>query len=494
MIRRVMELGVKDDRRRWIALLVVCFGQLMIVLDSTIVNVALPSIQRDLGFSQADLTWVVNAYLITYGGFVLLAGRMGDLVGRKRVFLAGVLLFTLASVICGLAPKPALLVAARLAQGLGGALSAGVVIAIIVTGFPAPRERAQAMSVFAFTIAGGGSLGLLAGGFLTQALSWHWVFFINLPIGLATLIAGAILIEDGDGAGLGEGVDVLGSVLVTAALMLGVYAIVTAAGDGWTSAHTLGFASASVLLLGGFFGLQARLQNPIMPLRILGIRSLVGASAARGLLATGMFTTFFLGALYLQQVRGFTALGTGLAFLPFTLALGGLSLGITVRLVSRFGSRPVLVAGLLCITGALYLHSTVSPDTAYFPRLFVIYGLFGLGAGISLMPLTLLAMAEVPAADAGLAAGITNVSMQVSAALGLAVLGTIASEHSRALFAEGTSAAGALTGGYQLAFTIASALVASSLVVVLVALRSPQLPRPHQELRSEEEAELQQAA
>ncbi len=473
MIERLMELGSRDDLKRWIALVVVCFGQLMIVLDSTIVNVALPSIQGDLGFGEADLTWVVNAYAIAYGGFVLLAGRLGDLAGRKRVFLAGVLLFTLASAACGLAPSPAALVAARFVQGLGGALSAGVIIAIIVTGFPEPRERAQAMSVFAFTIAGGGSLGLLAGGFLTQAVSWHWVFFINLPIGLATLIAGARLLEGDRGAGLGRGLDVAGSMLVTSGLMLGVYAIVTAAGSGWTSVHTLGVGGTSILLLGGFVWLQARTRNPIMPLRILGIRSLAGASAARALLATGMFTTFFLGALYLQQVRGFSSFETGLAFLPFTLALGALSLGVTVRLVGRFGARRVLVAGLLCIVSALYLHSTAGSGTDYFPRLFVTYGLFGLGAGMSVMPLTLLAMADVPAEDAGLAAGITNVALQVSAALGLAVLGTIATEHSRALLAGGVPTAAALAGGYQLAFGLAAALVAAALAVVLLAPRVP---------------------
>jgi len=451
------------------------------VLDATIVNVALPAIQRDLGFSQTDLTWVVNAYAISYGGFVLLAGRLGDLAGRKRVFLVGVLLFTIASAICGTARTPELLVAARFAQGLGSALSAGVIIAIIVTGFPEPRERARAMSAFAFTVAGGGSLGLLAGGFLTQSMNWHWVFFINLPIGLATLVAGAALVADDAGAGLRRGVDVAGSVLVTAAVMTAVYAIVTADGSGWTSARTLGLAAASAVLMGAFFWLQARIENPILPLRILGIRSLMGASAARGLLATGMFTTFFLGALYLQQVRAYSALGTGLAFLPFTLALAAMSLGITVRLVDRFGSRRVLLAGLLCIAGSLLLQSSVGPGTAYFPRLFVTYALFGLGAGISLMPLTLLAMAEVPAADAGLAAGITNVSMQVSAALGLAALGSVAADHTRSLLAGGAAAPAALTGGYQLAFRIGACLVGCALIVVLVALRPPKTAEMEQE-------------
>ncbi|HEX6548648.1 MAG TPA: MFS transporter [Candidatus Dormibacteraeota bacterium] len=460
------------------ALVVVCFGQLMIVLDATIVNVALPSIQRELGFRPADLTWVVNAYAISYGGFVLLAGRLGDLLGRRRVFLAGIALFTLASVACGLAGSPTMLVAARFVQGLGGALAAGVIIALIVTGFPEPHERAQAMSVFAFTLAAGGSLGLLAGGFLTVTASWHWVFFINVPIGLATLVAGLVFVSRHEGAGLGEGVDWTGSALVTAAVMLGVYTIVIAGASGWTSLHTLGFGTLSLALLAAFLGLQARLRNPILPLRVLRIRSLAGASAARGLLATAMFTTFFLGALYLQTVHAYSALSTGLAFMPFTLTVGGLSMGVTVRLVDRFGSLRVLVTGLGAIVVALLLQSSVGPQTAYFPHLFFDYALFGFGVGISLMPLTLLAMAEVPAADAGLAAGISNLSMQGSAALGLAVLGTVAASH-----------------GYRLSYTIAAALVAGALVVVLAGLRAPRVaaaPAPAE--AGEAEMEIEAAA
>ena len=476
MINRIRTLGSRDDLTRWIALVVICFGQLMIVLDATIVNVALPSIERDLGFGEADLTWVVNAYAIAYAGFVLLAGRLGDLVGRKRVFLAGVVLFTLASAACGLAASPAMLITARFVQGVGGALSSGVIIAMIVTGFPEARQRAQAMSVFAFTIAGGGSLGLLAGGFLTQAVSWHWVFFINLPIGLATFLAGLKVIGADRGLGLGRGVDVIGSILVTAGLMLGVYAIVTAAANGWASAHTAGFGAASILILAGFLWLQTRRRNPIMPLRILRIRSLAGASAARGLLATGMFTTFFLGAIYLQQVLGLTALQTGLAFLPFTLGLGLLSLGVTVRLVGRFGARRVVLPGLLLVAAALSLHATAGPDTEYFPRLFIAYSLFGFGAGLAVMPLTLLAMSEVPAEDAGLAAGISNVALQVGAALGLAVIGSVAA-----------------AAGYQVAFVIAAAVVGLALTVVLVV---PRAPRPHvvATVDAEDDAALQVAA
>jgi EmrB/QacA subfamily drug resistance transporter len=470
---KIHSSALRPDPRRWLALIVVCFGQLMIVLDTTIVNVALPSIQRDLHFSQANLTWVVNAYLITYGSFLLLAGRAGDLIGRKKVFLAGVVLFTVASALSGLANDPATLVAARSLQGLGGALSAGVIIALIVTGFPKPNERAQAMSLFTFVIAGGGSLGLLAGGMLTQMISWHWIFFINLPIGLATALFGWWLIDENAGIGLSRGVDVAGSILVSASMMLGVYAIVTAADQGWGSPHTLGFGGAAVALLAAFLWLEARLDNPIMPLRILRLRNLTGASAARAMLATGMFTTFFLGALFMQSVKGYSALGTGLAFLPSTLALAVLSLGISARLMRSFGPRALLIPGLIAITAALLLLSTADEHASYFPGIFGGYLLFGIGAGISFMPLLTIIMADVPMADAGVASGVANVTMQVGAAFGLAALGTISSDHARALAAQGQPLLSALTGGYQLGFAIAAACVATGLLIVVVALRSP---------------------
>jgi EmrB/QacA subfamily drug resistance transporter len=470
------------ERRRWLALVVVCFGQLMIVLDSTIVNVALPAIQRDLHFTQANLTWVVNGYLIAYGSLLLLAGRAGDMIGRKRVFLSGVVVFTAASILSALATEPVTLVAARFLQGAGGALSAGVILALIITGFPKPAERAQAMSVFTFVIAGGGSIGLLAGGVLTEWINWHWIFFINVPIGIATFVLGALLIDETEGIGLGRGVDVLGSILVTAALMIGVYAIVTAADYGWASAHTIGFGVSAIVTLVAFLVYESRIANPIMPLRILRVRSLTGASAARAFLATGMFTTFFLGALYMQRVHGFSAFDTGLAFLPTTLMLGVLSTGITANLMGRFGPRRILVPGLLAIISSLALMAGAGEQTSYFPGLFVPYVLLGIGAGTSFMPLITIAMADVPQRDAGLASGIANVTMQVAAAIGLAAMGTISAEHTRALVAQGQSPIGALTGGFQLAFVIAAACVAVGLVVVLVFLRSP---RRVSELRSE---------
>ncbi|HEV2476557.1 MAG TPA: MFS transporter, partial [Candidatus Dormibacteraeota bacterium] len=324
---------MNSNLRRWAALVVVCFGQLMIMVDTTIVNVALPNIQRDLGFSQADLTWVVNAYLIAYGSFLLVAGRLGDLIGRRKVFLAGVFLFTVASIGSGFAQGGENLIVGRFLQGLGGSLSAGVIIAIIVTEFQKPAERARAMSVFTLVIAGGGSIGLLAGGFLTQWANWHWIFFINVPIGVLTVALGWWLIRENEGVGFGQGVDLGGAALITAALMLGVYGIVTASDNGWTSPHTIGFEAAALALLAAFVGLEWRLRNPLMPLRVLAIRTLVGASAARALLFAGLSTNFFFGALYLQHIHGYSAFETGLAFLPVTLSVAVMSSGVSARLM-----------------------------------------------------------------------------------------------------------------------------------------------------------------
>jgi EmrB/QacA subfamily drug resistance transporter len=457
-------------------LVVVCFGQLMIMLDSTIVNVALPYMQRDLGFSQANLTWVVNAYLIAYGSFLLVAGRVGDLIGRRKVFLAGVFLFTVASVGSGLAQGADHLVVGRFLQGVGASLSAGVIIAIIVTEFQKPAERAQAMSVFTLVIAGGGSLGLLAGGFLTQWMNWHWIFFINLPIGVATLVLGAWLIDENEGLGLSKGVDIAGALLITAALMLGVYAIVTGADQGWMSAHTLGFGGAALALVMAFMLLEGRIANPLMPLRVLTIRSLTGASAARALMFTGLFTNFFVGALYLQHVRGFSAFETGLAFLPTTLMIGVLSAGLAARLMARVGPRNLLVAGMVILISALGILSNVGPQTGYAPWLLAAYLMLGAGGGMSFLPLLVISMSEVPLADAGLASGFSNVTMQIGGALGLAVMGAISTGRAQALVAQGEAASTALTGGYQLAFLLAAACVAAGLAVVLMVLRTASQP------------------
>ena len=462
-----------NDRRRWMALVVVCLAQLMIVLDTTIVNVALPSIQHDLHFSQGNLTWVVNAFLVTFGSFLLLAGRLGDLLGRKRVFLAGLILFTVASVLCGAAPSQGFLIAARFIQGVGAAMQASVILAIIVTEFPQPGDRARAMSAYVFTAVAGGSLGLLAGGALTEALSWHWIFFVNIPIGLAAMAFGRILIPDDRGIGLEHGVDWLGSALVTVSLMTAVYAIVQVTSHGWGSPQVLGFGALAAVLMAAFLILESRIDNPIMPLRILRLRGLVASSIVRGLLVTGMYSTFFLGTLYLEHVRHYSALDTGMAFLPWTVTVGFLSLGVTARLVERFGQMRVLIPGMLSVIVGLLLLRTTGEHTSFFPTVFFAFFAIGLGIGNAFMPLLSIAMADVPAEDAGLGSGITNVSQQVAGALGLAVLGTIATSHSKALLAEHHSLAGSLIGGYHLAFGIGVLSVVAAIATALVLLRTP---------------------
>ncbi len=470
-----------SDRRRWTALMVVCMAQLMIVLDVTIVNVALPSIQHDLHFSQGNLTWVVNAFLVTFGSLLLLAGRLGDLAGRKRVFLSGVVTFTVASLLCGIAPSQGALIAARFLQGIGAAAQASVILAIIITEFPEPGERARAMSAYVFVSVAGGSLGLLAGGLLTQALSWHWVFFVNLPIGVTTFALGQALIRSDSGLGLEHGVDWVGSVLVTTSLMSAIYAIVQATSHGWISPPVLGLGALAAMLMAAFLALEARIQNPIMPLRILRLHGLINASLVRGFLVTGMYSTFFLGTLYLEHVRHYSALQTGAAFLPWTITVAILSRGITAGLVNRFGALPVLMTGMASAVSGLLLFSTVGPHTTFFPTIFVACFAIGLGIGNAFMPLLTLAMADVPAADSGLGSGITNVSQQISGALGLAVLSTIAANHTKGLLSAHHGLTASLISGYHVAFLIGAATIAAGIPVAFALLR-PRTPLPELQL------------
>ena len=444
----------------------VCLGQLMSIVDGTIVNVALPQIQRDLHFTQSNLTWVLNGYLITFGSFLLLAGRLGDLVGRRRIFLTGVTGFTLASVACGLAQSQEVLVIARFLQGLAGAGAVAAIVAIITAEFPAPRERAKAMSIYTLVVSGGASLGLIAGGVITEALNWHWIFFV-------TVLLGRRWITENAGLGIERDIDVLGSTLITAALIVGAYAIVTAGSRGWGSAHTLGFGALSVALIAAFVVLEARLRNPIMPLRVFRIPGLASSSFIRGLLITGMFATFFIGVLYLERIRGYGALTAGLAFLPQTVLLAALSLGPVVWMVNRFGPRLPLIIGLCFAAAGLGLLSTAGEHTAYAPVLVGAFLLMGLGAGMSFMPLLTIAMARVPAADAGLASVIVNTSLQVSVAIGVAVLGTVSADHTRSLLAHGTGLDPALLSGYQFAFRIGAVCVVVALAAAVAFLRSP---------------------
>jgi EmrB/QacA subfamily drug resistance transporter len=464
------------ERRRWIALGVLCLGQLMMVLDATIVNVALPSIQKDLHFSQGNLTWVIDGYLITFGGLLLLAGRLGDLIGRKRVFLTGLVLFTAASVLCGIASSQGMLIGFRLLQGAGGAVASSVILAIIVTEFPERAEQAKAMGVYAFVSAGGGSIGLLAGGALTQSLDWHWIFFVNVPIGLLAFVLGSVLIEENEGIGLAGGVDVLGSVLITVATMLGAFAIVKSSDYGLLSARTLGAAGASLALLASFLILEGRLSNPIMPLRILKLRMLMGSSLVRGMLVTGMFSAFFLGSLYLERVLGYNAIDTGLAFMPLTISIAVMSLGLSARAMNRFGSVQTLSAGLVSIIAGLLLLSSQGLHAAYFPGIFFALLLLGLGAGSSFLPLLTIGMADAPSRDAGLASGIVNVSVQLFGAIGLATLGTIATDRTKALAANGHGLLSSLTGGYHLAYTFGAGFVGVGILAAVLLLRAPTRP------------------
>jgi EmrB/QacA subfamily drug resistance transporter len=460
------------DRRRWMALIVLCVGMLMIILDSTIVNVALPSIQEDLGFSQSSLAWVVNAYLIAFGGLLLLAGRVGDLIGRRVVFLVGLAVFTTASLVCGLAQSQEMLVGARFIQGVGGALTSGVILGIIVTMFSEARDQARAIGVYSFVASAGASIGLLAGGVLTQGIDWHWIFFVNIPIGLATAVLALRLVDKDEGIGLDRGADVLGAALVTVALMLGVYTILEAGDYGWTSLRTLGLGGISLALLAAFVGRQARTPNPLVPLRVFRSRNVTGANVVQMLMVAGLFGMFFLGVLYLQGILGYDAIETGLAFLPVSVLIGVMSLWMSPRLGERFGARAVLIAGLVLLVAALGLFARAPLDAGYVVDLLPSMVLFGIGAGLAFPALTTLAMSGATAEDSGLASGLVNTSLQVGGAVGLAVLATLSATRTDTLLADGESAAEALTGGYRLAFVVAAGLVVVAVGIASTVLRS----------------------
>jgi EmrB/QacA subfamily drug resistance transporter len=469
-----------NDRSRWIALGVLCTGMLMIVLDMTIVNVALPSIQADLGFSQSSLAWVVNAYLIAFAGLLLLAGRLGDLVGRRNVFVTGLGVFTLASLMCGLAVNQEMLVAARFLQGIGGALTSAVILGMIVTMFSNPREQAKAIGVFAFVASAGAAVGLLAGGILTQFLNWHWIFFVNLPIGVVTVVAARRLIAADRGAGLRAGADVPGALLITGAMMLGVFTIVDpAAQDGWLAGKTLALAAGSLALLAGFIVRQHMARQPLMPLRIFASRNVTGANLVQVLGTAGMFGMFFLGSLYLRRILGYDPLQIGLAFLPVAVVMGTLSVRYTDRLVMRYGARTPMIAGLALIAAALALFAGApSSGGGYLSHVFPVAVLMGTGAGLCFPALMALAMSSATPEDAGLASGLVNATAQVGGAIGLAVLATVSASRTNALLAQHAPTAVALTDGYRLAFWIACGLVVAAAGVAATVLRSQPAPAP----------------
>jgi EmrB/QacA subfamily drug resistance transporter len=466
-----------EDRTRWVALYVLCVGVLMIVLDVTVVNVALPSIQEELHFSNSSLAWVVNAYLIAFGGLLLLAGRFGDLLGRSRIFLLGVALFTLASLMCGLAWTQTLLVCARFVQGIAGAMTSAVVLGMIVTMFPQPREQAKAIGVYAFVASAGGSVGLLAGGVLTQALDWHWIFFVNVPIGIATILFARRLLHKDEGIGFGQGADIPGAMLITSALMLSVYTIVSPAAEyGWGAGRTLGLGALSLALLAAFIAREATARNPLIPLRIFRSRNVSGANLIQIFSVAGMFGMFFLGALYMRKVLGYDALQIGLAFLPVTITMGSMSIRFSEPLITRFGARALLPPGLAMIAAALVLLALTPVHASYLTGLLPSMLLLGTGAGVCFPALMGVAMSGATPSDAGLASGLVNTTAQVGGALGLAVLATLSASHTTKLLAQGSSTAAALTGGYHLAFWIAAALVAVGIAVSLTVLRPQPMP------------------
>src|SRR5829696_8278803 len=469
--------------RRWIALYVLCVGMLMIVLDATVVNVALPAIQDDLGFSQSGLAWVVNAYLIAFGGLLLLAGRLGDLISRRGMFLAGIGVFTAASLLCGLAQSQELLVVARFVQGAGGAMTSAVILGMIVTMFPGPREQAKAIGVFAFVASAGGAVGLLVGGVLTQSINWHWIFFVNVPVGIATAVLALRLIEADEGIGFGDGADVPGAVLLTASLMLGVYTIVSPAAEyGWTSGRTLALGVLSLALLVAFVVREATARSPLIPLRIFRSRNVTGANIVQVLSVAGMFGMFFLGALYLQRILGYDALQTGLAFLPVTILMGTLSVRYTDRLVMRFGARKLVLAGLALFMGGLALFTRAPIDGGYVVAILPVMVLLGVGAGLCFPALMTLAMSGATPDDAGLASGLINTTAQVGGALGLAVLATLSASRSAVLIEAGEPTAAALTGGYHLAFGIGTVLVAVALVIASTVLEPEHQSEPEEDV------------
>jgi EmrB/QacA subfamily drug resistance transporter len=468
----------RTDDTRWLALYVLCAGVLMIVLDATIVNVALPSIQDDLGFSQSNLAWVVNAYLIPFGGLLLLAGRAGDLLGQRRVFLAGLAVFTGASLLCALAQSQGMLIGARFIQGIGGALASAVILGMIVTMFPDPREQAKAIGVYTFVAVAGGSIGLLAGGILTEAISWHWIFFVNLPIGFATGLLALRLVEGRDGIGLHRGADIPGALLLTAGVMLGVYTILEAGEQGWGSTQTLGLGAVAVALVAAFVARQARIANPLMPLRLFASRNVSGANGIQALLVIGMFGMFFLGALYMQRILGYEPLEVGLAFLPWTIVMAVMSIRVTARLNLRFGPRATLLPSLVAIVAGLLLFARTPVDATYTVDILPSMILMGLGTGLAFPSLMTLAMSGATHEDAGLASGLVNTSMQVGGAIGLAVLATLATERTSGLAADGESAAAALNGGYHLAYLVGAALVVVAIAVAATVLKPPAMEQP----------------
>jgi EmrB/QacA subfamily drug resistance transporter len=468
-----------DGRRRWLALYVLCLGDLMIVLDGTIVNVALPSIRDDLGFSQTSLAWVVNAYLLTFGGFLLLGGRLGDLFGHRRLFLIGIALFTLASLACGIAGSQESLVAARAVQGVGGAVVSAVALSLLMTMFTETADRAKAMGVFGFVLSGGGVAGVLLGGILTDLLDWHWIFLVNLPVGILVFALSLRLLPGVRGPAAGGRVDVAGAITVTTSLILAVYAIVNGNQEGWTSAQTLGLLGASAVLMAVFLTIEARISSPLMPLGLFRNRNVSAANVVGVLMAAGMFAYFFFSALYLQLVLEYSPLEVGLAYLPGTVIWGASSFLLSDRLVMRYGIRKPLLSGLVLMGIALVLLARTPVDGNWAIDILPATIAVGLGAGIAFNPLLLAAMSGVAPDQAGLASGVVNTAFMMGGAVGLAILASLADRRSDSLLASGDGSLAALNGGYHVAFLVGAVFVVASAVVAGSLLRVEQPVAAH---------------
>jgi len=469
-----------SSRKRWLALIVLCLGDLMIVLDTTIVNVALPSIREDLAFTETSLVWVVNAYMLTYGGFLLLGGRLGDLYGQRRLFLLGTTLFTLASLACGLAGSQGLLVAARAVQGLGGAVVSAIALSLIMNLFTEPVERAKAMGIYGFVMAGGGSVGALLGGLLTDALSWHWVFLVNIPVGVAVYALTVILLRESRAPAAAARLDVGGAVTVTASLLLAVYAVVNGNEAGWTSAQTLTLLASAAGLLALFLALETWVRDPLMPLRLFRLRSVATANVVGILWSAAMFAWFFVSALYLQLVLGYTPMQVGLAFLPANLIMAAFSLGLSAKMVMRFGIRVPLAAGLALTAAGLALFALSPVDGSFVLHVLPGMSLLGIGCGMAMNPVLLAAMSDVPQSESGLASGVVNTAFMMGGALGLAVLASLAAARTDRLLALGADSLGALNGGYHIAFAIGAVFAAAAALASAVLLRSPRQASAHE--------------
>jgi EmrB/QacA subfamily drug resistance transporter len=467
-----------DSRTRWLALYVLCLGDLMIVLDGTIVNVALPSIRDDLGFSQTSLAWIVNGYLLTFGGFLLLGGRLGDLFGHRRLFLIGTSLFTVASLGCGIANSQGLLVGARAVQGLGGAIVSAVALSLLMTLFTEQADRAKAMGVFGFVLSGGGVIGVLAGGILTDVLNWHWIFLVNLPVGVLVYVLSLRLLPTGRGPAATGRVDVAGAITVTASLMLAVYAIINGNEQGWSSAQTLGLLGGALALLALFLAIEARISSPLMPLGLFRNRNVSTANFVGVLMAAGMFSYFFFSALYLQLVLEYSPLEVGLAYLPGTVIWGASSLLLSDRLVMRFGIKPPLLTGLALMTLALILLARTPVDGNWAIDILPATIAVGIGAGIAFNPILLAAMSGVTPDQAGLASGVVNTAFMMGGAVGLAILASLADSRHGSLVASGHDSFAALNGGYHVAFLVGAAFLVASAVVAATLLQV-EAPQPH---------------